>query len=253
MKQITVRLKEVDEGELFLKKTGKGPITAGDLEHDETIEVVSKDLCLATLTDDVEFSAILKVRRGRGYQIAAENSNGENEIGCIWMDSTFSPVTRVRYRVENTRVGQLTNYDRLIFEIWTNGTIVPEFALVQGSKILRKHLNPLVNYHELGAEVLQPRLPEETMQAEEDEALKEILDAPISKLELSVRASNCLEAENISTIRDVVKRNEEEMLTIRNFGQTSLDELKEKLTAYGLNLGMFSGVAVGVDDGSTGG
>ncbi len=238
LKQVLVRMKEGDEGELFIKKTGAGPITAGDIEHSETIEVVNPDQLIATLTDDVEFNAILQVRKGRGYQTAAENACGEQEIGTIWMDSTFSPVTRVRYRVENTRVGQLTNYDKLSLEIWTNGTISPEYALVEGAKILRKHLNPLVKYFELGSEVLQPRLPEKEEEYGEDEDLKKVLDLPISHLELSVRASNCLESENISVIRELVSRSEDELLRIRNFGQTSLDELKEKLGELDLSLGM---------------
>ncbi len=238
MKQILVRMKGVDEGEMFIKKRGKGEITAGDLEFDDTIEVVNPDLRLATLTDNIDFSAILKVRRGRGYQTATENSGGESEIGTIWIDSTFSPVTRVRYKVENTRVGQLTNYDRLVLDIWTNGTILPERALVEGSKILRRHLNPLVKYFELGSELLRPRLPAVPQPPVEDAGLKEVLDRPISFLELSVRASNCLESENISTIREVVNCTEEELLAIRNFGNTSLDELKEKLAGLNLTLGM---------------
>jgi len=238
LKQVLVRMTAGDAGELFIKKTGKGPITAGDIEGSDTIQVVNPDQLIATLTDDVEFNAILQVRKGRGYQTAAENAAGEQEIGTIWMDSTFSPVTRVRYRVENTRVGQLTNYDRLSLEVWTNGTITAEHALVEGAKILRKHLNPLVKYFELGTEVLQPRLPEAEAHPGEDEEMKKLLDLPISHLELSVRASNCLESENISTIRELVQRSEEELLRIRNFGQTSLDELKEKLGAIELELGI---------------
>jgi DNA-directed RNA polymerase subunit alpha len=237
LKQVLVRIHEGDEGELFIKKTGAGPITAGDIEHDDNVQVVSPEQLIATLTDDVEFNAILKVRKGRGYQTAAENAGGEQEIGSIWMDSTFSPITRVRYRVENTRVGQLTNYDKLSLEIWTNGTVSPENALVEGAKILRKHLNPLVKYFELGSEVLQPRLPEIVEEPGEDEELKQLYDLPISHLELSVRASNCLESENISTIRELVARTEDDLLRIRNFGQTSLDELKEKLGELGLKLG----------------
>ncbi len=240
MKEILVRLYDAEEAELYIKKNGRGEITSADIEYDEKqVEVVDNGKVIATLTDDVEFSAILKARRGRGYLTAQENSGGENEIGNIWMDSTFSPVTRVRYRVENTRVGQLTNYDRLILEIWTNGTVTPEEALVQAAKILRKHLNPFVKYFELGAEALQPQLTEpEDSGPEESEDLKAKLDLPISHLELSVRASNCLESENLSTIRDICTRSEEEMLGIRNFGQTSLIELKEKLSALNLRLGM---------------
>ncbi|MCI0651431.1 MAG: DNA-directed RNA polymerase subunit alpha [Planctomycetes bacterium] len=243
MKQILVKLRDISEAELFLKKRGKGQITAGDLEFGDQVELINPDIKLATLTDNVEFNAILRVRRGRGYQTALENAEGENEIGTIWMDSTFSPITRVRYKVENTRVGQLTNYDRLLLDIWTNGTVSPENALVEGAKIFRKHLNPLVKYFELGAEVLQPGLPEAQEGPEEDAELKELLDRPISFLELSVRASNCLESENISTIRDLCRYTEDEVLKIRNFGNTSLEELKEKLSALNLTLGMLPRVA----------
>lgn len=239
LKQIMVRLKEGDEAELFINKKGQGEITAGDIECDpNVVEIANPDLRLATLTDDVEFKAILTVRRGRGYQTAQENSSGESEIGSIWVDSTFSPITRVRYRVEDTRVGQVTNYDRLILEIWTNGTVTPEHSLVEASKILRKHLNPMVKYFELGSQVLKPQLPELDSGPEEDEDLKRILDMPISHLELSVRASNCLESENISSIRDICRRSEDDILKIRNFGNTSLVELKEKLAEHSLSLGM---------------
>ncbi len=238
LKQVLVSLDGDGEAELYINKMGPGDVTAGDIEHGERVKVINPDLKIATLTEAVEFKAILKVRGGRGYLTAAENADGENEIGRIWMDSTFSPITRVRYSVEDTRVGQLTNYDRLILEIWTNGSISPEFALVQGAKILRKHLNPLVKYFELGSQVMQPQIPEVAPVQEEDEELKKVLDMPISHLELSVRASNCLESENISCIRDIVHRSEDEVLKIRNFGQTSLDELKEKLAMHSLTLGM---------------
>lgn len=239
-KRILVRLRDRDETELYINKKGKGTITAGDIEHNDAVEILNKSLKLATLTADVEFRAILTVRRGRGYLTGQENSNGESEIGCLWLDSTFSPVTRVRYRVEDTRVGQVTNYDRLSLEIWTNGTVHPEAALVQASKILRKHLNPLVKYFELGPQMMVPQLPDFDAGPEEDEDLRKMLDLPISHLELSVRASNCLESENISTVRDIVRRTEEEILKIRNFGSTSLVELKEKLAEQNLSLGMLA-------------
>ena len=240
LKQVLVKLDEEEEAELSIKKSGKGPITAGDIEHGENVEVVNPDHLIATLTTDVEFSANLLARRGRGYATASENSQGQHEIGCLWLDSTFSPVTRVRYRVESTRVGQLTNYDRLLLEIWTDGTISAEDALVESAKILRKHLNPLVKYFDLGTEVLQPRVAEGDEGIEENDALRELLDEPISHLELSVRASNCLETENISSIRELCRFSEDSLLRIRNFGQTSLEELKEKLASFSLELGMTS-------------
>ena len=179
-------------------------------------------------------------RRGRGYQTAEENSGGDNEIGVIWLDSTFSPVRRVRYKTENTRVGQRTNYDRLILEIWTNGTLAPEMALVEASKILRRHLNPFIQYSDLGHEVQsgQTLNIEEPLRSSIDEELRRRLDMPINSLDLSVRAYNCLDGEGIKFLRDLVGRSENELLKVRNFGKTTLDEIKLKLEETGLELGM---------------
>ena len=240
-KQVLVELRGVHEAEMTIRKSGKGTITAGDIEHGDDVVIHNPDQVIATLTSDVEFRAVMKARIGRGYVTAAENSEGKSEIGHIWLDSTFSPVTRVRYHVEATRVGQLTNYDKLILEVWTNGTIDPESALVEAGKILRKHLTPVVKYFELGSEVLQPRLPEITLPDAEDEELRAMLDMPISQLELSVRASNCLESMNISTLRELLRMREDDLLRIRNFGQTSLDELKAKLVDMNLELGQVNG------------
>lgn len=241
LKQVLVELRGVDEAELTIRKSGAGPITAGDIEHGEEVVVHNRSQLIATLTQDVEFSAVLIARVGRGYVTANENAEDRKEIGRIWLDSTFSPVTRVRYRVESTRVGQLTNYDKLLLEIWTNGTIEPDSVLVEAGKILRKHLTPVVKYFELGSEVLQPRIPEISLPDDEDEELRMILDMPISQLELSVRASNCLESMNISSLRELIRLREDDLLRIRNFGQTSLEELKAKLVVLNLELGQVHG------------
>ncbi|HCW45166.1 MAG: DNA-directed RNA polymerase subunit alpha [Planctomycetota bacterium] len=241
LKQVLVELRGVQEAEMTIRKSGKGPITAGDIEHGDDVVIHNPDLVIATLTADVDFQAVLKARIGRGYVTATENAEGHSEIGHIWLDSTFSPVTRVRYHVEATRVGQLTNYDKLILEVWTNGTIDPESVLVEAGKILRKHLTPVVKYFELGSEVLQPRLPEISLPDDEDEEMRAILDMPISQLELSVRASNCLESMSISTLRELLRMREDDLLRIRNFGQTSLDELKLKLVDMNLELGQVHG------------
>jgi len=160
----------------------------------------------------------------------------------IPMDSIFSPVTRVRYQAENTRVGQLTNYDKLIMEIWTDGSISPEMALVEAAKILRKHLDPFIYYVEVSEEPLaegeQAGQLAGMAALEDPTALKALLDTSISELELSVRAENCLEAQNIKTIRELVTRTETELLALRNFGKTSLEDIKEKLGSMGLSLGM---------------
>ena len=239
--QVLVELRGVDEAELTIRKSGVGPITAGDIEHGEEVVVHNPSLVIATLTQDVEFSAVLVARVGRGYVTASENAGDRKEIGRIWLDSTFSPVTRVRYRVESTRVGQLTNYDKLLLEIWTTGIVEPDSVLVEAGKILRKHLTPVVKYFELGSEVLQPRIPEISLPDDEDEELRLVLDMPISQLELSVRASNCLESMNISSLRELIRLREDDLLRIRNFGQTSLEELKAKLVVLNLELGQVHG------------
>jgi len=169
----------------------------------------------------------------------------EPEIGVIPVDSIFSPVHRVRYRIEDTRVGKLTNYDKLVLEIWTDGTVAPQDALVEASKIYRKHLNPFVQYGFAGAEMPAeekieeeiPLLPEPEASTEQL-ALRERLALPISDLDLSVRASNCLESENIRTIADLVRLTETELLNLKNFGKTSLREVKQKLVNSSLDFGM---------------
>ena len=241
LKQVLVELRGVTEAEMTIQKSGVGEITAGDIDHGEDVVIHNPDLVIATLTKDVEFKAELTARIGRGYYTAAENSGDQKDIGLIWLDSTFSPVHRVRYRVESTRVGQLTNYDKLILEIWTNGTVDPDSVLVESGKILRKHLTPVVKYFELGSEVLQPRIPDIEMPDTEDEETRQLLDMPLSQLELSVRASNCLESMNISTLRELIRLREDDLLRIRNFGQTSLEELKVKLTDLNLELGQVPG------------
>ncbi len=241
LKQVLVELRGVEEAELSIRKSGVGPITAGDIEHGEEVVIHNPSQVIATLTQNVEFSAVLVARVGRGYVTASENAGDRKEIGRIWLDSTFSPVTRVRYSVESTRVGQLTNYDKLLLEIWTTGIAEPDSVLVEAGKILRKHLTPVVKYFELGSEVLQPRIPEIALPDDEDEELRLILDMPISQLELSVRASNCLESMNISSLRELVRLREDDLLRIRNFGQTSLEELKAKLVVLNLELGQVHG------------
>ena len=224
---------------LRIDRNKKGAIRAGDFECDNNVTVQNPDLHIATLTDDVRFSVELTARRGRGYVPASENTEEEAELGTIAVDSLFSPVTRVRYRTEDTRVGQKTNYDRLILEVWTKGTVRPEDALVEAAKILRKHLSPFVLYHELGASLAAVGQPEpDPVPIVMDDELRRKLDAPISTLELGVRASNCLEAARINTVGDLVRHDEEFLLALRSFGRTSLSEVKEKLAGLGLALGM---------------
>ncbi len=249
IKKIVVRLEGDEPKTMRIERNTKGAITAGDIEADAAIEVINKDHVLATLTDDVKFSVEMTVARGRGYVPAEENITPDMDIGIIPVDSMFSPVTRVRYKTEDTRVGQRTNYDRLILEIWTKGTISPEMALVEAAKILRKHLNPFVQYFDLGEKVV-PAESEPPAEAaaqaggmdghpvDVDEALQQKLNMSIAELDLSVRANNCLESAHINTVGDLVRMGEAELLKVRSFGKTSLREVKRKLADIGLGLGM---------------
>jgi DNA-directed RNA polymerase subunit alpha len=182
------------------------------------------------------------VENGRGYVPAseriAETDRYDQEIGRIVLDAVYSPVTRVRYTTEDTRVGQKTNYDKLILEIWTNGTVTPEMALVEAAKILRKHINPFVQYFELGRETVTEQLAEEEVEEKVDEELAQKLQMPIQELELSVRSSNCLESIEVETVGQLAKMTDAELLKIRSFGKTSLVEIKRKLSDIGLTLGM---------------
>jgi DNA-directed RNA polymerase subunit alpha len=220
---------------LRVEKSTAGPITAADIETDEAVEVLNPEHVLATLTDNVPFVMEMVVENGRGYVPASEHSQNIQEIGIIPIDAVYSPVVRVRYGIEETRVGQKTNYDKLTMEIWTNGSVAPEMALVESAKILRKHLNPFVQYTELGPQV---RSPARDSSLNIDSALDSKLGLSLSELNLSVRASNCLESENIMTVRDLVTRTEDQLLEVRNFGETTLSEVRHKLRDLGLHLGM---------------
>jgi DNA-directed RNA polymerase subunit alpha len=242
VKSLIVRLSDVGPKTMNISVNKAGAVTAADIVADPSIEVINKDLVLATLTEDIQFEMEMVIENGRGYVPASERIEDtdrfEQEIGSIAIDALYSPVTRVRYTTENTRVGQKTNYDRLILEIWTNGTIMPEMALVEAAKILRKHVNPFVQYFEIGEETAAAsEIPE--VEAEEtavDEELNQKMSMPIQELELSVRASNCLESAKIETVGDLVGMSESELLKIRSFGKTSLREIKRKLIDIGMSL-----------------
>ncbi len=185
------------------------------------------------------FVVEMRVENGRGYRMAEENVEQEREIGVIPVDSSFSPVVRVKYEIEDTRVGQRTNYDKLVMEIWTNGTVSPQMALVEGAKILRKHLNPFIQYSEPGPEIGIESTPDVVVGGDiVDHELERKLNMSLAELELSVRATNCLESEGITTVRDLVIRTDEELLEVRNFGETTLKEVKLKLEERNLKLGM---------------
>jgi DNA-directed RNA polymerase subunit alpha len=245
IKSLIIRLNGQGPKTMNISVNKAGTVTSADIVADPAIEVINKDLVLATLTEDINFQMEMVVENGRGYIPASERIDDaerfDQEIGRIMLDAVYSPVTRVRYTTENTRVGQRTNYDKLILEIWTNGTITPEMALVEAAKILRKHVNPFVQYFELGEETTTASQISDEAEPEEEavnEELAQKLAMPIQELELSVRASNCLESAKTETVGQLVKMTEADLLKIRSFGKTSLREIKRKLADIGLSLGM---------------
>ena len=237
IKSLVISLESDEPKMMRLAATGPGEVTADLIEADTAVTIHNPDHVIATLTDEIDFECELKVATGRGYQPASEQYADREEeiIGEIAIDALFSPVQRVRYRVEDTRIGHKTNYDRLIMDIWTDGTMTPEMTLVEAAKILRKHLNPFVQYFELGIDQVSA---EASAAASVDEELLRKLDMPIGELDLSVRAGNCLESADIRTVGELVNKDEPELLAVRSFGKTSLREVKRKLEEMGLNLGM---------------
>ena len=246
IKSLVVRLAGDGPKTMTVSASNAGVVTSGDITADPAIEIVDKDRVIATLTEGVKFEIEMVVENGRGYIPAseriAEADRFDQEIGRVIVDASYSPVTRVRYSTEDTRVGQRTNYDKLILEIWTDGTISPEMAVVEAGKILRKCVNPFVQYSELGDQTVAEEVTEEVVEQEEiDEELVAKLNTPLSELELSVRANNCLESVKMETVGELVKMTEAELLKIRSFGRTSLREVKRKLADMGLSLGMTLG------------
>ena len=211
----------------------KQDITAKDIITDDTVEIINPDLHIATLTKNVPFKMELEVQKGRGYVPGERNKKEEQPIGVIAIDSIFTPVKKVNFHVEDTRVGQMTDYDKLIVEVWTNGSINPKDAMLYASNILQRHLDVFVNFG---------KLPEEDQVVEtsdeKDRELYKRLGQPVSELELSVRSANCLREAHIKTIGELVKKSEMEMLKYRNFGKKSLTEITNILKEMGLGFGM---------------
>ena len=243
IKSVVVKLEDDEPRQMSIRVNKAGTVTAGMIETHPSISIVNRDQVIATLTEDVEFEIVFTVTKGRGYKTANENTpkGDEVEAGLIYVDSTFSPVTRVRYATEDARVGQKTDYDRMILEVWTNGTVSPENALVEAAKILRKHLNPFVQYFEMGSDLANDEAVATLREAAKptiDPEIEQKLNMSVQELDLSVRANNCLESARISTVRDLVLRGETDLLKVRSFGKTSLREVKRRLQDLGLRLGM---------------
>lgn len=241
-KALLLRLHPDDEKVLRVSANKAGAVTAADIEPDPDVDVVDPGQVIATLTADTEFQVDLVVRKGRGYVPSEEHEHLPREIGVIPVDALFSPVRRVSYKVEDTRVGRKTNYDRLTMEIHTNGVVTPELALVEASKIMRKHMNPFVEYFELGRQLPQeePEPIPEVKHLEMPQIPESKLSMPLAVLDLSARAGHCLEAEGVKTIKDLLEKSEKALLEMRNFGKVTLDEITEKLAEQGLEIGMLA-------------
>ncbi len=219
---------------LLLSVNKEGPILAGDILLNQNTELVNPKQLVCTLDRKKKLEMELEVKVGRGFCPGDENKKIDQPIGVIAIDSLFSPVTRVRYSVESARVGQRTDYDRLIVEIWTDGRISPDDALTQASAILQHHLDVFVGYDKNAVEFEQ-----ETRSEDDDKSkMRKLLNMSVNEIELSVRAANCLNNANITTVGQLAMKSEQEMLKYRNFGKKSLNEIKEKLATLGLSLGM---------------
>jgi DNA-directed RNA polymerase subunit alpha len=242
LKSLVVKNHSASSKTLRIERNTRGVVTGADVICDDQVEIINRDLVIATMTDDVPFHIEMTVENGRGYVPATEQFQHDPELGVIPLDAAFSPIVRVRHLIEDTRVGQRTNYDKLTLEIWTNGTVSPDMALVEAAKILRKHLNCFITFRELGAEAGPDGglrgMMEATGYSPVDMELEEKLGKSLAELNLSVRATNCLESVGINTVRDLVVRGEDELLQVRNFGETTLDEVRERLAQIDLRLGM---------------
>ncbi|NQU09914.1 DNA-directed RNA polymerase subunit alpha [bacterium] len=235
LKQVLLKSHSREPHTVFLLANKEGAVTAGDIKGDQVVEVINPDQHICTLDRKTRFEAEIEVKVGRGFCSSEDNKKPEQPIGVIAIDSLFSPVRRVRYTVEDCRVGQRTDYDRLLLEVWTDGRITPEDALVQAANILRHHIDVFCDYDK--NLVVEFEEGGELVNAEQAK-LKKLLNMSVNEIELSVRAANCLNNANITTVGQLALKTEQEMLKYRNFGKKSLNEIRDKLAALGLTLGM---------------
>ena len=208
--------------------SGECDVTAGDIKCDEEVEIVNPELHIATLNSDAHLQMQITLEKGRGYVVADRNKTPNMPIGVIPVDSIFTPIRKVNYTVENTRVGQITDYDKLTLEVWTDGSIAPDEATSLAAKILNSHLLLFVN--------LTDNVPTVDLTPAQDDKQEKVLEMTIEDLDLSVRAYNCLKRAGINTVAELVQRNQEDMMKVRNLGKKSLEEVEQKLMALGLNL-----------------
>ena len=227
LKEIRLKLLNEDQAIIHLEKTGEGVVTAGDIETDGSVEILNPEKHIATLNKEAKLSMEMVVQMGKGYVPAEKTKTEDMEVGLIPMDAVFSCIEKVNYVVTNARVGQITDYDKLTLEVWTDGTLLPEDAVANAAKILKEQMNPFINFEE------EPE-PEEDEEEEGKEKLNENLFRPVSDLELSVRSANCLQNANIKLIGELVQKTDAEMLKTKNFGRKSLNEIKSILEEMGL-------------------
>jgi DNA-directed RNA polymerase subunit alpha len=234
LKKVLIISQKREPVRLIIKANREGPVTAADIQPDPAIQIVNPEQLICTLDKNRPVEAEIEIKTGRGYCPGESNKKEDQAIGVIPIDSLFSPVRLVRYTVENTRVGQITDYDKLILEIWTDGRITPDDALKQSASILKHHLDV---FDRVSEEHYEFESQQSTV-SEEENKLRKLLNMSVNEIELSVRAANCLNNANITTVGELAMKTEQEMLKYRNFGKKSLNEIKEKLEALGLSLGM---------------
>jgi len=214
---------------IYIEASEEGEVTAGDIITDADVDIINPEMHIATLAKGATLNMEMRIEKGRGYVAADKNKYPGMPIGTIPMDSIFSPITKVNFLVENTRVGQITDFDKLTIDIWTDGTTTPEEALSLAAKVLSEHLNLFINLTEHASTV-------EIMVEKEESEKERIREMSIEELELSVRSSNCLRRANIDTVEKLTQRSEEDMIKVRNLGRKSLNEIKHKLAEIGLSL-----------------
>jgi DNA-directed RNA polymerase subunit alpha len=241
LKKLRVKLYSQGPETLRLKITREGEIYAKDIEANNQVEILTPDLVIATLDDGVEFEMEIEISKGRGYIPAERLKKDGQPLGTIPVDALFSPVSKVHYEVENARVGQMTDYDKLIVEVWTDGSVTPGDALAYSAKILKDSLQIFITFDEKEMPTVAAQV-----QTEESAKVEEMLGQPVDIIELSVRASNCLKVAKIKTIGELVSKSEDELLSYKNFGKKSLDEIRDRLKEMGLGLGRGTGQATGV-------
>lgn len=229
LKALSLKIHSDEEKVLEIEAEGSGEVKAGDLRADSDVEILNPDLHIATLEDGARLYMRITVNRGRGYVPAEQNKREDQPIGVIPIDSIYSPISRVNYQVENTRVGQVTNYDKLTLEVWTDGSIRPEEAVSLGAKIMNEHLNLFVSLTDEAQEA-------EIMVEKEEDKKEKVLEMTIEELDLSVRSYNCLKRAGINTVQELTMKTEEDMMKVRNLGRKSLEEVQEKLAELGLSL-----------------